>query len=317
MVLILAIETSCDESAAALVEGTTVLSNVVASQRVHESYGGVVPELASRAHLQLLSPVIDEALKEAGRDLREIDAIAVAEGPGLIGSLLVGINCAKGLALSLGKPLIFINHVQAHLYSPLVAHPCAPFPAVGLVISGGHTSLYHLPKQGEEILLGKTRDDAVGEAFDKVGALLDLPYPGGPHIEQLAKKGNPHAHPFRGGQVKNRPLDFSFSGLKTALLYKIKGQNGKKVDPSSLSLQEKQDLAASFQQAAIDDLLTKTTRAITKVDAKSLLVGGGVCQNQTLRETFKTLSIPVYWPPKGLSTDNAAMIGALASYKVL
>ncbi len=314
---ILGIESTCDETAAAVVEdGRTILSNVVFSQaELHASYGGVVPELACRRHLDAIIPVIEKACADANTPLHTIDRFAVAKGPGLIGALLVGLNAAKTLAYSLQKPLIAINHIEAHLYAAMMQQNALKFPLLGLIISGGHTSLLLIEAIGKYSLIGQTIDDAIGEAFDKVAKMLNLPYPGGPEVEMLARQGNAKAFPFKGGHVKGREFDFSFSGLKTAVLYAIKGQNG--MGANILSDQQKCDVAASFQRAAFDDLIDKSQKALRKYGCSGIVFGGGVANSETLRNKI-ALQIPgmeLYWPPPHLSLDNAAMIAALAYHK--
>lgn len=322
MVLVLGIESTCDETACAIVkDGKEILSNVVASQTdLHQLYGGVVPELACRRHIDVIIPVIDEALNKANVQLEAIDVIAVAKGPGLIGAILIGLNTAKALALTLQKPLIGVNHIEAHLYASIMEseYP-VPFPCLGVVISGGHTSLVDIKALGEYTLIGQTTDDAVGEAFDKVANLLCLPYPGGPKVEELAKKGNPSRFSFKAGVVKNRPLDFSFSGLKTSVLYAVKGQSATKHSPLLIEEDDKKDVAAAFQHAALSDILQKSLLASRMCNAKAILLGGGVSNNQYLRKLFADSenSLPVFWPPKGLSLDNAAMIAGLGYHNFI
>lgn len=315
--LILGLESTCDETAAAVVrDGKTILSNVVFSQAdMHAVYGGVIPELASRRHLEAIIPVIEQACSDAGVTLQEIDKIAVANAPGLIGALLIGLNAAKSLAFALQKPIVGINHIEAHLYAAMMDHQDLSFPLLGLIISGGHTSLLKVEGIGRYTMIGQTSDDAVGEAFDKVAKMLELPYPGGPEIEKLAKMGNPKAYPFKGGQVKGREFDFSFSGLKTAVLYALRGQNEKGQTP--LSDLQKADLAASFQHAAFTDLLDKCQKALTRFECQGLVFGGGVSNSQTLRKLVaeRFSGVPLYWPAPQLSLDNAAMIAALAFHK--
>lgn len=317
--LVFGIESTCDETACAIVEnGHRILSNVVASQiDVHEKFGGVVPELACRRHIDLIIPVMDQALREAGISLQDLDVIAVAHGPGLIGALLIGLNTAKALSLALQKPFIAINHVEAHLYAALMSHEEAAieFPCLGVVLSGGHTTLLLIEKLGEYKLIGETVDDAMGEAFDKAAKMIGLPYPGGPEIERLAKEGNPFRHSFKGGQVKGRPLDFSFSGLKTAVLYALKALSA---DSDNVSKKEKADLAASFQRAAIEDVVKKTMLAAARYHTRTILFGGGVTNNQALRLHFAKENHNQHrliWPSIGLSLDNAAMIAGLGYYR--
>lgn len=306
--LVLGIETTCDETACAIVQdGRAILANVITSQiDLHAEYGGVVPELACRRHVDVMIPVIDQALKTAQVSLDQVDLIAVAQGPGLIGALLIGINAAKTLALTLGKPCIGVNHVQAHLYAAIMSHPePVEYPCLGVVLSGGHTSLFLLDSPAQSQLIAYTVDDAIGEAFDKVAKILGLPYPGGPYIEELAKQGDPNRFAFRAGRVKEAPLNFSFSGLKTAVLYAIQGRE--------LSQQEQSDVAASFQRAAFEDVIHKTTQAADLHRCRTVIFGGGVTNNQQLRQTFATAApqFTQIWPSFGLSLDNAAMIAGL------
>lgn len=311
--LTLGIETTCDDTAIAVVRGKQILSNVIGSQAdLHQLYGGVFPEMASRRHNDLCLPILKQALKEAGVTLDQIDLIAVANRPGLIGSLLVGVNFAKGLAAATGKPLIGVNHVAAHLYAAWMGEE-PKLPALGVVLSGGHTALLHIESWDKTTLIGQTQDDALGEAFDKVARMLDLPYPGGPHIERLAKEGDPHRYPVHAGKCKDRPYDFSFSGLKTAVLYTLKGQNAQ--GEIQLTPQIQCDMAASFQRAAFDDVLAKVTKAVSAYNCKSVVLGGGVSQSQTLR-TFlaEKLPCPLMLPPPGLSLDNGAMIAGYGTH---
>lgn len=317
--LVLGIESTCDETGFAVVrDGKEILSNVIATQEdLHQIYGGVIPELACRRHVDVLLPLLKKALDQAKVKIEEIDLIAVAHGPGLIGALLIGLNFAKGLALSLGKPFVGVNHVEAHLYAVLMEHQPL-LPALGVVISGGHTALIEVMAVGTYKLLGQTQDDAMGEAFDKVAKLLELPYPGGPQIEKLAAKGNPLRYPFKGGHVKENPLNLSFSGLKTAVLYAVRGQNASKHSPSIIQEEDKADIAASFQQAACSYLAEKILFAVQQEAVKSLILGGGVTQNKTLRQCVeKKVTCPVFWPPPGLSLDNAAMIAGLGLHTFL
>lgn len=312
--LVLGIESTCDETACSVVkDGKEILSNIVASQHdIHEQYGGVFPELASRRHAEVMFPVLEQALQEAGLTLRDIDLIAVAHGPGLIGPLLVGLNTAKSLSLSLNIPLIGVNHIEAHLYAAIMELQTPPaFPCLGVVLSGAHTSLIKIRDIGSYEQLGYTIDDAVGEAFDKVAKMMGLPYPGGPVIEKLAKKGDPHKYSLKVGQSKKNPLCFSFSGIKTGVLYTVKGQNGR--EEKELSHQEKCDVAASFQHAVFQDIVKKTLKASDLAGTKTILFGGGVTNSRTLRELFKTTApeLNLLWPPAGLSLDNAAMIAGL------
>jgi N6-L-threonylcarbamoyladenine synthase len=335
--MILGIETTCDETAAAVVaDGVRVFSSVVASQvELHEIYRGVVPEIASRAHIENILPVIQEALHEARVTLADINAIAVAQRPGLIGSLLIGVTAAKTLAWSLGKPLVGVDHVQAHLYSvmlgtgegqveespektgarmpslaPCPLLPAPTLPAIGLVCSGGHTALYVVRSWTDITLVGQTIDDAVGEAYDKVAAILGLSYPGGPIIDKLAVEGDPKAVDFPRSRLGDS-LDFSFSGLKTSVLYHVRGHKGKERDASSLSKQQLRDVCASFQQACVDVLRLKIRRAVQKFGAKSVIIGGGVSANRGLRAALQSFELPTFFPAMEYCTDNAAMIAGL------
>lgn len=319
--LVLGIESTCDETACAIVRsGRSILSNVVASQiDLHKEYGGVVPELACRRHIDLMMPVIDQALSQAQVHLKDIDLIAVAHGPGLIGALLIGLNTAKALSLALQKPLIGVNHIEAHLYAALMSqNESVQFPCLGIVASGGHTAIVFIKELGVYELIGQTVDDAIGEAFDKVAKLLGLPYPGGPQIERLALSGNAHRYAFKAGQVKGRPLDFSFSGLKTAVLYTLRGKNAQEALQVNLSEQDRCDLAASFQRAALEDVVKKSLIAAEKFETHTMILGGGVTNNQQLRQLFAQESKgrhQLVWPSFGLSLDNAAMIAGLGYYR--
>lgn len=315
MLTTLGIETTCDETAASVVHGgKEILSNVIASQAdLHAQYGGVYPELACRRHLEALIPVIDEALKQA--QVKEVDLIAVAKGPGLIGALLLGLNGAKALSLAWKKPFVGVNHVEAHLYAAMMSCDQPEFPALGVVVSGGHTFLVRILELGRYEMIGRTVDDAIGEAFDKVGVMLGLSYPGGPEIEKLARSGDPLKYRFKAGRVKGRPWDFSFSGLKTNVLYTVKGQNLRSTEPFPES--EKAHIAAAFQETALGDIVDKALRASHEFPCKAIFLGGGVSNNLRLRELFRSASIPIYWPPKGLSLDNGAMIAGLGTHVFL
>jgi N6-L-threonylcarbamoyladenine synthase len=327
---LLAIESSCDETAAAVVtRNLRVLSNVVASQAgLHERWGGVVPEIASRAHVQRLLPVIDEALAKAGVKLQDAAAIAVVTEPGLVGSLLVGLTAAKTLAWTLDVPLVAVNHVEAHLYACRLAAGREIFPAVGLVVSGGHSNLYDCRSATDCRLLGSTIDDAAGEAFDKVASILGLPYPGGPSIERAARGGDPRAYAFPRSFLKEERLDFSFSGVKTAVLYEVRGVPGRRDQPSTqaprllqssrgaaplpeLTPQRIADVAASFQEAVVDVLVEKSRQAVRRLGRAALCVGGGVAANARLRERLEEMSreegIELFVSPREYCTDNAAM----------
>jgi N6-L-threonylcarbamoyladenine synthase len=321
---ILGIETSCDETAAAVVaDGREVKSSVVASQtKLHEKYGGVVPEIASRAHIEKIYPVIAEALERAGVDKKDIDAVAVANQPGLTIALVVGVTTAKTLSFMWGRPLIAINHLHAHLQSALLGAEELELPAVALIVSGGHTCLYEADSPLELRLLGSTIDDAAGEAFDKVATILKLPYPGGPNIERVARQGNPKAIAFPRSMLGRDSLDFSFSGLKTAVLYYCRGQDMQGRDRvESMSEQEIADIAASFQAAVIDVLVRKTKRAADRIGARTVLLGGGVAANSTLREAVQKMCDQSRPPrrllvaPKPYCTDHAVRVASLAYYK--
>lgn len=317
--IVLGIESSCDETACAIVQsGKKVLANVIRSQNdVHQAYGGVFPELACRRHIDALIPVIKAALDEAQLSPAEIGLVAAAKGPGLIGALLIGLNAAKALSLAWDVPFIGVNHVEAHLYAAMMPLENPPFPSLGVVVSGGHTFLVKIDAVGKYQLIGTTQDDAVGEAFDKVAAMLGLPYPGGPAIEALAKKGNPSRFPFRRGKVKENPWDFSFSGLKTNVLYAIKGPNCRKDSPLIIAEHEKADVAASFQETALSDVVSKAIQAAQGYDCKAIYCGGGVANNQRLRELFEECPISVYYPERKLTLDNAAMIAGLGYHKFM
>ena len=310
--LILAIESSCDETAAAVIDSSlAVLSNVVASQfDRHADFGGVVPEIASRAHLENLLPVLRQALDDAGTTPEQLDAIAVTTQPGLVGSLLVGVTAAKTLAWALGKPLIAVDHVEAHLYACQMAAGRPIFPAVGLVVSGGHTTLYHCRSAAEFEVIGATIDDAAGEAFDKAAALLGLGYPGGPAISAAAERGDEQAVSLP-RPMSREGLDFSFSGLKTAIRYAALGQPDKPAPP--LTEPRVADLAASFQAAAIDVLTLKCRRALRQTKRLRLCVGGGVAANRALRHSLASMceaeGAELLLAPLEMCTDNAAMAG--------
>jgi N6-L-threonylcarbamoyladenine synthase len=343
--LVLGIESSCDETAAAVVaDGERVLSSVIASQiEIHRKYGGVVPELASREHLRQIVPVVREAIEQAGITMQDLDAIAVTQGPGLVGALLVGVTYGKALAMALGKPLVAVNHLAGHVHAVfLEAHATGErrpeLPAICLIVSGGHTVIYQVKNESSNGVrqfsytrIGGTRDDAAGEAYDKVARLLALGYPGGPVMDKLASHGNPQAIRFAEPKMRGSLHDFSFSGIKTAVLYHIQkhpelqpeiaarkealasGERGadalrKLCSPATL------DLIASFQRSVVNNLVTSTLAAAQEVSARSILVSGGVAANSELRATFereaKTIGIEVFFPSRALSTDNAAMIAA-------
>lgn len=315
----LGIETSCDETAISVVQnGKKILSDEVLSQvDLHSVYGGVVPEIACRAHIESILPTLIEALKDAGIKLSDISAVAVTNRPGLIGALLVGVSVAKTIAWLLKKPLIPINHIESHLYVNNVAQDLS-YPYVGLVVSGGHTTLFWVQSPLSYRVIGRTRDDAAGESFDKVAKMLGLGYPGGPIIEKIAKKGNSEAIRFPRGFVSPESLDFSFSGLKTSVLYYCKGQNASAKTPIKKGLNI-QDICASFQEAVVDTLIQKTLQAVRHKKASAIVLGGGVSCNEHLRSKFQIAAekenIRLYLPLKKLCTDNAVMVAAMAYEK--
>lgn len=320
-ITILGIESSCDETAAAVVvDGRDVLSNVVSSQvDLHAKYGGIVPEIASRAHIERISPVVAEALDVARVSFEQIDAIAVTDGPGLIGSLLVGITAAKTLALLHELPLIAVDHIEAHATSAAMTTDEPPWPAVALVVSGGHTSIYHVRGFLDIRLLGQTEDDAAGEAFDKVAAILELGYPGGPVIDRVAAGGDPGAIRFPRAWLKEPHFNFSYSGLKTAVLYHVYGSGRKYGSAAHLSPPELADVAASFQAAAVEPLVVKTINAARAMGVKSVVVGGGVAANSCLRASLQAAcdraGLTLHLTPMKYCTDNAAMIAALGYHQ--
>ena len=316
---ILAIESSCDETAAAVVEDRChVLASVVASQDdVHARYGGVVPELASRRHVECIGPVVVEALERASVTLDGIDAVAVTRGPGLVGSLLVGVCAAKAIAWQRGLPLIAVNHLEGHVRSPFIENPGIGFPAIALVVSGGHTALYHCPREGEYRALARTRDDAAGEAFDKVAKLLGLGYPGGPAIDRLSEGADERAIAFPRATMKNQSLDFSFSGLKTAVRIRATADGLAHGRPTGgVPSPAVRDLVASFQRTVVETLVETTLRACRREGATTVLVAGGVACNRRLRRAFDETAaaegLDVFIPSPRYTTDNAAMIGAAA-----
>ena len=322
--IVLGIESSCDETAAALVQdGTTVLSSVVASQiAVHTDFGGVVPELASREHVENICFVVEQCLKEANLTWTQIETIAVTRGPGLMGALLVGMTYAKGLAYALKLPFVGINHLEGHICSIFLDHPEAELPALSLVVSGGHTSLFYLKELGDYQEISRTRDDAAGEALDKLSKYLGLGYPGGPVIDQLAPQGDPKAVSFSIPKISDGSLDFSFSGIKTAALrymteHSISRVDGKSsVSPQNVP-QEILDLVASYQSSIIDQLLHRLKQSVKGREVRSIQISGGVSCNSELRrratETFNQEDLAVYYPRTELTTDNAAMIAAAAA----
>lgn len=321
MTTILAIETSCDETAAAVVtDGKVIASNIVASQiDLHAQYGGVFPEIASRAHIEAIGGVVDAAIRDAGVSVNSLDAVAVTRGPGLVGSLLVGINYAKGLALALDKPLLGINHLEGHVYSLWLTESAREivFPVLVLIVSGGHTELLLMTGHGQYERLGGTLDDAAGEAFDKVGRILGLPFPGGPNIERAAAQGNASAYDFPRAKTDSS-YDFSFSGLKTAVKREATVASSRQGDKETQLKADISvpDVAASFQKALVATLVEKTARAANAFGVTEVFIAGGVSANQALRQAMRAQTeLPVRYPPLALCTDNAAMIAAAAYYR--
>jgi N6-L-threonylcarbamoyladenine synthase len=316
MTRLLAIETSCDETAAAVVaDGRHILSNVVSTQiAIHAPYGGVVPELASRHHLENICPVVEKAMADAGVEYADLDAVAVTQGPGLVGSLLVGLEAAKAIAWMHGKPLIPVHHIAGHIEAPFLAHENVALPAVALIVSGGHTSLFEVAARGDYRLLARTRDDAAGEAFDKVAKLLGLGYPGGPVIDRLAEGANDRAHEFTIAKPKDGSGDFSFSGIKTAVLYHVRRVGLAPATSPDAASGEIRDLVASFQRAVVAALVRRMREVALERRPKTLLLSGGVAANRVLRReaarAAEELGLALVMPPIALSTDNAAMIGA-------
>ncbi len=308
---VLGVETSCDETAAAVVRGMELRSNVVASQAdLHHRYGGVVPELASRRHIERLVVVVDEALARAGVDVADLAGVAVTCGPGLVGALSVGVAFAKSLSLASGKPLVGVNHLEGHIYANVLVHGLFPVPALALVVSGAHTDLLWIPEYGRYRVLGRTRDDAAGEAFDKAARALGLGYPGGPEIDRLSQRGDPARVPMPEPLASEDGYDFSFSGLKTAVLRVL--HSSPAPDPA--------DIAASFQQAVVLHLARRVVRAAEDFQPACLLVGGGVAANRSLRDRLtaeaQRLGIPLFVPPPWLCTDNAAMIACVGAFRL-
>lgn len=318
--IVLGIESSCDDTSAAVVADGVLLSNVISSQKVHEAYGGVVPELASRAHQQNIVPVVAEALKAAGISTSDLSAIAYTRGPGLIGSLLVGSSFAKGLAIAEGIPLIEVNHLQAHALSPFIKEtsetPTPEFPYLCLLISGGNSQIIKVKSPKEMEMLGSTIDDAAGEAFDKCGKVMGLPYPAGIHIDRLAQSGNPESFKFSKPRIEG--LDYSFSGLKTSFLYTVRDEVKKNPD---FIAERKADLAASLQKTIVEILMEKLKKAITSHHTQHLSIGGGVSANSGVRKAVEELSkshgITAWLPPLKYTTDNAAMVATAAYFKLL
>lgn len=313
---ILAIETSCDECSAAVLQDGNLKSVVISSQLVHTEYGGVVPELASRAHVELIVPVVEEALKKSAISKEEVQGIAVTYGPGLAGSLIVGLSFAKAFAASRDIPVVGVNHMEGHLYSSFLEDDKPQFPFVALIVSGGHTMLIHVREPYVHELLGQTRDDAAGEAFDKVAKLLGLGYPGGPIIDKLAKEGNPTAFKFPRSFMNGDSFEFSFSGIKTSVLYLLREL---RYDPANKNEKLVKDICASFQRAVVEVLVEKTISAARLYGVNSISVAGGVAANRELRSTLvsraESIGAKAYFPRPLYCTDNAAMIGIAADFK--
>jgi N6-L-threonylcarbamoyladenine synthase len=316
-IITLGIESSCDETAAAIVvNGRKVLSNIISSQiDIHKKFGGVVPEVASRKHVEAISNVIDEAIKEAGITMADLDVVAATYGPGLVGALLVGLSAAKGVAMSINKPFVGVNHIEGHINANYISHPELEPPFTCLVVSGGHTHLIHVKDYGEYEILGRTRDDAAGEAFDKVARTIGLGYPGGPQVEQLARLGNKKAINFPRAYLEEGSLDFSFSGLKSAVL------NYVNKDKMQGNITSSEDVAASFQAAVIDVLCDKAIKAALYNNSKILGLAGGVASNAALRAELllrcKEADIKLLYPESILCTDNAAMIACAGYYEFI
>jgi N6-L-threonylcarbamoyladenine synthase len=318
--VVLGIESSCDETAAAVVrDGREILSSIISSQiDLHKPFGGVVPELASREHLNKIEPIVKEALQSANVELKDLDAIAVTQGPGLIGSLLVGVCYAKALAFALGKPFIGVNHIEGHVYSVAFENPVVEYPALALIVSGGHTNLFYIPEEGKYKVVARTRDDAAGEAFDKIAKMLGLGYPGGPVIEKLAREGDAKKIKFPIAKISDGRPDFSFSGLKTAVSRFVRENGIRPVLQDETIPQEIKDLCAGFQSTVLRSLVGTMEKLAVEFQPKTLIVAGGVACNMALREATQALAnklqLPIYFPSKHLSTDNAAMIAAAGTF---
>ncbi len=312
---VLGIESSCDETAAAVVSsGRRIVSSVVASQdAIHAAFGGVVPELASRRHLEVIVPVVDRALRDAGVKLADLDGVAVTQGPGLVGSLLVGCSLAKSLAYAAGLPLVGVNHLEGHVFAAFLEPPEPEYPFIALVVSGGHTALYHCPAPLRYRLMGQTRDDAAGEAFDKVAKLLGLGYPGGPVVERTAQRGDPAAIPFTLAQMTDQASDLSFSGIKTAVSLHVRRH-------APISADATADIAASFQATVVKMLVRKTVKAALQLGVQRIVLTGGVAANRALRAELSAAAtehrLIVHVPPLALCTDNAAMIAAAGTARL-
>ena len=311
---ILGVETSCDETSAAIIEKDLVLSSIISSQEIHNQFGGVVPELASRAHVRLIVPIVKKALSEANINPEELDGLAVTYGPGLVGALLVGVQFIKGMAAALNRPFIGVNHIEGHIYGNLLSQKDYTFPIIFLIVSGGHTQIVLMEDHLKYKILGKTRDDAVGEAFDKGAKMLGLPYPGGPEIDKLAQGGDPNYYKFPRAWLNDDPLDFSYSGLKTALLTFLKDRDENEIQANL------NNICASYQTAAIDVLVQKTISAAEKYKSERIAIAGGVAANSLLRTWLKdecdSKGFEFYLPEFKYCTDNAAMI-ARAGYEYL
>ncbi len=310
----LAIETSCDETSAAILKDNNVLSNIISSQLFHKDYGGIVPELASRAHIKSIDMIVRKAFSEAKIDTTEVNLVAATQGPGLIGSLLVGYNYARSFSIAMKKPFAAINHIESHLFSCFIGNEEVEFPFIALVVSGGHTILFHVKGYESHTVLGRTQDDAAGEAFDKAAKMLGLDYPGGPLIDELSKTGNENYHRFPVSSLKENIYDFSFSGIKTSLLYFLRKEFGEAA-ADALPLN---DICASYQRAVVASLVEKTILASKKLGIKSIAVSGGVSANSKLRSEFMKYTnegYRIFFPQKIYSTDNAAMIGYTAYLK--
>jgi len=311
---ILAFESSCDETSVSIVQDNQVLCNIISSQYFHSKYGGVVPELASRAHLQKISELTRQALIETNSNLEDIDAIGVTTEPGLMGALLVGANFAKGLAFKYNLPIIPVNHIEGHIFSGCLQDPSVSFPFISLVVSGGHTALFYVKSYSEYEVIGLTRDDAAGEAFDKIGKIMGLEYPAGPKIDKLAQLGNPKKYDFPRSMIHSKDFNFSFSGLKTSVRYFIEKNIEQPINTIIMN-----DLAASVQAAIVDVLVSKTLKAAKEYEVKSIIIGGGVSANSGLRkklyEACEKLQIGLIIPDLSYCVDNAAMIGFLAAKK--
>lgn len=311
---ILAIESSCDETSASVIQGKKVLSNIISSQHFHGKFGGVIPELASRAHLKIISQVVNESLDKGNLKIEDVDLLAVTTEPGLIGSLIVGSNFAKGLSVKYNLPIIPVNHIEGHLFSGFLKDSNLKFPFISLVVSGGHTAIFFVESYSDYEIIGLTRDDAAGEAFDKIATIFGLPYPGGPHIDKLARTGNPKAYDFPRAMNEKNNFDFSFSGLKTSVRYFIAKTFDNKIPEELIP-----DLCASVQQAIVDVLVKKTISAAIKKKVKNIVIAGGVSANSRLRADMiaggSEFGTDVITPEIEFCMDNAAMIGFIAENK--